>query len=66
MDVDTGFSLKLESLTQCLPVLYMVLILHVASERSATTGHQKSVLLQGTLQCSYRTTEIAAVNVTVI
>lgn len=66
MGVDTGFSLKFESLIQCLPVMDMVLIVNVAFERSATAGHRKSVLLKGTLQCSYRTTEIAAVTVTAL
>lgn len=66
MDVDIDFSGKLESLNHCLATVYVVLMLHMVSGKSAPMEHRKSVILKGTLHCSYRATEIAAVTVTAV
>lgn len=65
MDVDTDFSLKLESLSQCVPTVHVVLVLGGIWGK-CYNGIQEICALEGTLLCYNKTTDIAAVNVTAI
>lgn len=56
MDADIDFTLKLESLNQCLPSVHGADAAGIWAK--CYNGPRKSVLLQGTLQCPNRSTEL--------